>query len=339
MRQAREACSLIVVSMNFASRLLLFVAGVAAHNKERSDAELFQESSIFQGSKIDILFLKSENQDNPGFRKAISAITEGSTSFFNAYEADGDTPMLSFLLQFHCVMVHTQSRFKDPSVLGDLLADYVDSGGILVFGDGFTGGGFTDNRGVDGRILEVGYIPIAIVGAALENGSDYVGDGTTLLYESITSFSSTFNNRDGDVSLQGDGIQDGTYEDGIMAAAYRPDFRVVYLNGAYCWGDKYPDSVVCQGGDHPRRWVNACSVANATVPLDPTTKPSPTPSPGGAVGTNPEKGQNATDDSNKVEEASKSKSKKNKGKVKKNKGKAKKKSQVSGKSANSKVRA
>ena len=65
-------------------------------------------------------------------------------------------------------------------------------------------------------------------------------------------------------------MQDGSYDDGTMAAAYRPDFRVVYLNGAYCWGFEFPEGD-CPGEDHPRRWANACSVAFVKAGSNTTT--------------------------------------------------------------------
>ena len=33
------------------------------------------------------------------------------------------------------------------------------------------------------------------------------------------------------VTLQGQGIQDASYTNGQIAVAYRPDYKVVYLNG------------------------------------------------------------------------------------------------------------
>ena len=34
------------------------------------------------------------------------------------------------------------------------------------------------------------------------------------------------------LTLQGAGLQDGSYQDGEIAHAYRPDFKVIYSNGS-----------------------------------------------------------------------------------------------------------
>jgi len=230
-------------------------------------------AALLEGSQVNILYLKSESIDNPSFREAVSNITGGETYYFNASRGSGTIPTVEFMNSYGCVMVHTRGLFEERGLLGDRLAEYVDNGGTLVFGDGFTGGGFTTDTGVGGAIMGEDYSPIGIVGSAneLSGGNDYVGDGITLLYEMVTVFESTINNVDGDISLQGGGIQDGSYGDGTLAAAYRPDFRVVYLHGAYCWGFEFP-TVNCPGDDHPRRWANACSVAFVKAGSSTTTE-------------------------------------------------------------------
>lgn len=238
--------------------------------------------SVLEGSQVNILYLKSDPFDNPGFREAVSDITGGETDYFNARRGNGTIPTVEFMSNYGCVMVHSAGLFEERDLFGDRLANYVDSGGTVVFGDGFTGGGFTTDTGVGGAIMDEEYSPIGIVGAADEISSGikiYVGDGTTLLYENVTTFESTINNLDADISLQGDGMRDGSYPDGTLAAAYRPDFRVVYLSGAYCWRSEFPAGN-CPGDDHPRRWANACSVASVTdsrtpVPSSSANTPSP----------------------------------------------------------------
>jgi len=178
---------------------------------------------------------------------------------------------------YQCVAVHYRGNFAEPTVLGDVLANYVDEGGVVIFSDGFTGvdnASFTIDRGVKGRISEEGYSPIGPVGGFTEGGTVYNRDGTTQIYEGVdTNFRSIANNRDIDFPLQGDGITDGTFEDGNIAAAYRPDFRVIFLGGSYCWGDVIDGN--CPGGDSLRRWVNACSMANTEFTVPPVIVPSP----------------------------------------------------------------
>jgi len=78
------------------------------------------------------------------------------------------------------------------------------------------------------------------------SSSAYTGDGTGPLWAGIGSYTATY--RD-EVVLQGDGIANGTFEDGVIAAAYRPDGRVVYLGGMETLGDT--------GGDDAELLANA----------------------------------------------------------------------------------
>jgi hypothetical protein len=274
-------CTLFSVGLHLFIRV--GVAAAADATDVVHDVRTKQHSrrlSVLEGSQINILYLKSEPVDNPDFREAISDITGGETDYFDGIRAENgaiSSPTLEILSSYGCVMIHTRGSWEERDLLGDRLATYVDNGGTVVFGDGFYWGlGFTSIVGVGGAIMDVGYSPIGIVGGAdeLGEGHVYMGDGTTLLYENVTTFQSTVNNLDKDVTLQGDGIQDGSYSpDGTLAAAYRPDFRVVYLNGAYCWDSDFP-AVDCPGDDHPRRWANACSVAFVTTSADNTPSPS-----------------------------------------------------------------
>ena len=94
-------------------------------------------------------------------------------------------------------------------------------------------------------------------------------DGASDIYQGITTnFRSIANNRDGDVSVQGQGIADGTFADGNIAAAYRPDFRVIYLGGSYCWGTEL-DTQNCPTGDSLFycEWWHQLSVSTNTKPF------------------------------------------------------------------------
>jgi hypothetical protein len=59
--------------------------------------------------------------------------------------------------------------------------------------------------------------------------SNYAGDGTTPIHNGVTTYECMFRDV---LTLQGTGLQDGSYLDGEIAHAYRPDFKVIYSNGS-----------------------------------------------------------------------------------------------------------
>lgn len=80
------------------------------------------------------------------------------------YDARIDTPLLEQLLAYETVVVVANNAFAEPAAVGDLLADYVDSGGTVVqtvptFYDPSESG-----WGLRGRWLTDGYSPLIGVG-------------------------------------------------------------------------------------------------------------------------------------------------------------------------------
>lgn len=65
------------------------------------------------------------------------------------------TPTLGDLLAYEAVMVYRSGQFDDPELFGDNLADYLDSGGGLVFAHWATM--IPDD--IAGRLRQDGYLP------------------------------------------------------------------------------------------------------------------------------------------------------------------------------------
>jgi len=124
------------------------------------------------------------------------------------------------------VITWTNEAYANHSDFGDNLADYVDGGGQVILGVFST---FTQGISLTGRIMTVGYSPVASpLGANTGVMSSYSNDGSPTLFRDVNSLSAPFQDV---LVMQGDGILDGTYENGEVLSAYRPDFGVVYLNG------------------------------------------------------------------------------------------------------------
>jgi len=76
-------------------------------------------------------------------------------------------PKLSVLKEYDVVFLHTNNVPSDADSLGDVLADYVDSGGGLVI----TQFCFSTSWAVGGRIMTSGYSPFQVDDGALVSGN------------------------------------------------------------------------------------------------------------------------------------------------------------------------
>jgi uncharacterized protein (TIGR03382 family) len=105
---------------------------------------------------------------NPDDATGVQVIVLGSQEFptVDLYDAGAETPTLAELQQYFAVLVYNQpgANFDNPMAFGDVLADYVDSGGGVVIAGGaldtFSG------AAIGGRMRTPGYLPFL-----LENGT------------------------------------------------------------------------------------------------------------------------------------------------------------------------
>jgi len=204
------------------------------------------------GGALDILYAPSQS-DDATFRAAVAAITGGVVDYFDAASA---TPDPSLLATYDCVYVWVDTSLSDRVLYGDRLADYVDAGGRVVLGAFST---YTTGNYLSGRIMTSGYSPVySPAGNNHFSLSAYAGDGSTAIHSGITTYDSTYRDY---LALQGAGAQDGSYQDAEIAAAYRPDFAVVYLNGI---GTNPPGG---GSGEWPQLLANACGAQGYVAPL------------------------------------------------------------------------
>ncbi len=194
----------------------------------------------------DILYAPSE-ADDAAYRGAIAGFTGGVVDYF---DASSDTPSLDLLMGYDCVMVWANYSFADNVLYGDNLADFVDAGRTVVLGSFCT---YTSGNYLSGQIMTSAYNPVySPSGSNHFATSNYAGDGTTYIHDGVTMYECTYRDY---LSLQGSGVQDGSYLDGEIAHAYRPDFKVVYSNGCGafqlgCTGDwALLVANICCGGE------------------------------------------------------------------------------------------
>jgi MYXO-CTERM domain-containing protein len=197
------------------------------------------------------LFAQS-NSDNPGFNASVlSFLPPGSTITY--LDTNVTTPTVAQLSAYDAVFTWTNSPYSNSTLFGNNLAAYVDGGGRVVLGAFTT---YTAGNHLSGGIMAPGYSPVTSPsGNNFFSNSSYAGDGT-LLWDGVLGYTAYY--RD-DVVLQGNGVLDGKFMDGAIAAAYRPDFGVIYLGGM--------ETITATSGDSARLLANALSFnASAEVP-------------------------------------------------------------------------
>ena len=181
--------------------------------------------------------------DFPDYRAAIAAQTGGPVDYF---DATAGTPTVAQMLAYDCVYTLVNSNYANRTLMGDRLADYVDAGGKVVLGVFCT---YNDGviLGLGGRIMTPAYSPVTSLNQDNHYfNSTYFADGATCFHRNVLNYATMF--RDS-LTLQGAGIRDGSYSDGEISVAYRPDRRVVYVNGI---GSAFGT------GDWARLVANAC---------------------------------------------------------------------------------
>lgn len=204
------------------------------------------------GGTLDILYAPSQ-ADDATFRAAVAAITGGAVDYFDAAAA---TPDPTLLAQYDCVYVWVDVGLSDNVLYGDRLANYVDAGGRVVLGAFAT---YTTGNYLSGQIMTSAYSPVTSPsGTNHFANSAYAGDGVTGIHAGVTAYDSTYRDF---LALQGAGLQDGSYLDGEIAVAFRPDFGVIYANGI---GTTPPGG---GAGDWPLLIANACRALPYQAPL------------------------------------------------------------------------
>ncbi len=225
LKEVRPMKLLRLFSLSILMVAFFFSLSVAAvsNTGEENSLDSIGKHVLTQGTTqgpCAFLYAPSED-DDPTLRAAIAAIT-GSTVDY--YDARAGTPTLNDLSPYCCVYTWANHSYSDNVAFGDVLADFVDQGGSVVLGAWCVP---SAGNYLAGRIMTSGYCPVT-GNSSTDVGSPYAGDGISVIYDGVTAFSPTYHDI---LTLQGSGIQDGTYDDGEIAHAYRPDFAVIYSNG------------------------------------------------------------------------------------------------------------
>jgi hypothetical protein len=202
------------------------------------------------GGLTTILYAPSE-ADDPAYRAAISAAAGGATvDYFDTRIA---TPSVATLTQYDAVYTWANFAYLDNVGFGNNLAAYNDAGGTVILGVFCT---YTSGNFLSGTIMTSAYCPVdSPFGTNHFSDSNYIGDGTTCIYNGVTSLACTY--RDFLVT-QGTGVVDGHYADNEICHAFRKTSGpgqgdVIYSNGGGAsvlgcsgqWGTAVGNGSVC----------------------------------------------------------------------------------------------
>ncbi|MFN0060248.1 MAG: hypothetical protein ACKVX7_17455 [Planctomycetota bacterium] len=197
------------------------VRGVCAAGPAFPISRLIQH--CFTGPRM--LYCPSES-DDAAYRNAIMNVTGGLVDYFDARNASPDATLLA---DYDVVYTWANFAYFNNVEMGDNLANFVDAGGKVILGAFCT---YTQGNSLAGNIMTDFYSPVTSPsGANHFNPSNYVGDGTECIHTTpiaITTYECFFRDF---LTLQGLGLQDGSYADGEIAHAYRDDYAVMYSNG------------------------------------------------------------------------------------------------------------
>jgi hypothetical protein len=190
------------------------------------DADLdLADFSAFQrafSGRAGILYAPSQ-PDNTAWRAALEAYIGRRCDYFDARTG---TPSVHTMDQYECVFTWVNYAYHDKVTMGNNLADYVDGGGKVVLGQWCLPTA-APSPCLSGRIMSAGYIPVT--GTSYSPGT-YAGDGVDCVHTAgpVHSYSSSY--RDKCTLIPGN-VADGTFTDGWLAVAWRPDRRVYYSAG------------------------------------------------------------------------------------------------------------
>jgi cysteine-rich repeat protein len=191
---------------------------------------------------LNILFAVAD-VDDAAYRANIAAITGGAVNF---YDARYGTPSLGEMQAYDCVFTRPNYTYYDPTGLGNTLASYADWGGTVVLGVFST----YSSWALGGTIMTAAYSPVYNPTNSNHYATmTYAGGGTSPIHYLVSTYSVGFADY---LSLQGSGVVSGYYSGGEIAHAHRPDYRVIFSNGA-------GDAGLAGSGDWPRLMANACT--------------------------------------------------------------------------------
>lgn len=143
-------------------------------------------------TRVGVLF--AETGGSPVQLRAALLAEPGITTV-DLFDAHLGTPTLAQLQDYDIIIPFSNATFSNATALGNVLADYVDGGGV-VFQLGFSFHGPASPLGINGRWVTGGYSPYTYTGNLTNNVVNTLGsnDGANPLMQGVTTLRSNFHN-------------------------------------------------------------------------------------------------------------------------------------------------
>ncbi len=182
-------------------------------------------------SKCNGVLIAPSDSDDLAWRNEVRERTGERCDYF---DASAGTPTAGSLIEYCAVFTWTNASYNNSALFGDLLADFVDQGGVAILGQGTYPS--TQANFLEGRIMDPDYCPVTVtefIPAAYIPGS-----GNDCAFCNVEELSA----QDVDQCYAlANAVQDGEFDTGALALAWRPDRRVYYspgnTGGEYTTGD------------------------------------------------------------------------------------------------------
>ena len=144
-------------------------------------------------------------------------------SSVHIYDPTASTPTLDLLQHYQTVIVWSDAPFDNPTLLGNRLADYIDTGGGAILGQFCFGTGWE----LEGRIMD-SYSPFGVGPTMYSARTLGIYDEDHPLMAGVADVSEYYA---AEVSMENDGISVASWDDSTPFVAYNPDHDVVAING------------------------------------------------------------------------------------------------------------
>jgi hypothetical protein len=212
-----------LVAYNPANKLVAINSYMGDAQRNGGDAIALSHNAInFATNKpAEILLLHADGGNASEARTALLLYPD--IHGIDSYVARLSTPSLAFLQQYEVVVVWSDYPFSDSVMLGNRLADYLDSGGSVVMAM-FC---FAQSWQLSGRIMS-SYSPFTVGPRRLATRTLGWHQPGHQLFESVNAITEYFTVN---VGIRNGGVSVGSWDDSSPFVAYCPDRDLVAING------------------------------------------------------------------------------------------------------------
>ena len=151
------------------------------------------------------------NPDDVGLRSQVTGYTGEACDYLDPRYS---TPTLDQLTPYNMVFTWANYAYADRDAMGDVLADYADTGGIVLLGQWClpTAGNY-----LGGRIMDTTGPYLPGTAYSYSYSGTYAQDGTTYYTDGVGAYTTGYRDN---VTVRAGFSSDGTYTDGYPFLAY-----------------------------------------------------------------------------------------------------------------------